>query len=207
MASLAPAKTVALPGSVRYSETALSGIYEISKIVTSPSSLRVMFNEVVSVMSSSLDIRLATLMLLNKEGDPEIKVAASAEAAKDFERGWRPADGGRRSDRGHLHAARHRELRRTFPVQGLDTAGYGQFQLGPDLHRGADPARSPKSLERWRLNACGKTISKSASTTMCAFLQWSRAWWAKRSSSIASSRRTGSGSYSSSIASRRNSPR
>ena len=83
MASLAPAKTVALPGSARYSETALSGIYEISKIVTSPSSLRVMFNDVVSTMSSSLDIRLATLVLLNKEGDPEIKVAASAEAAKD----------------------------------------------------------------------------------------------------------------------------
>ncbi len=83
MASLAPAKTVTLPGSVRYSETALSGIYEISKVVTSPSSLKVMFTDVVSIMSSSLDIRLATLMLLNKEGDPEIKVAASAEAAKD----------------------------------------------------------------------------------------------------------------------------
>ena len=84
MASLAPAKIVALPGSVRYSETALSGIYEISKIVTSPSSLRVMFNDVVSVMSSSMDIRLATLMLLNKEGDPEIKVAALAEPGREL---------------------------------------------------------------------------------------------------------------------------
>ncbi len=67
------------PGTVRYSETALSGIYEISKIVTSPSSLKVMLNNVVSVMSSFLDMRLATIMLLDKEGDPDIKVSASTE--------------------------------------------------------------------------------------------------------------------------------
>ncbi len=68
---------------MRYSETALSGIYEISKIVTSPASLRVMLNNVVSVMSSFLDMRLATVMLLNKDGDPEIKVAASTEHMMD----------------------------------------------------------------------------------------------------------------------------
>ena len=79
----APANTVTVPGSVRYSETALSGIYEISKIVTSPASLRVMLNNVVSVMSSFLDMRLATIMLLNKEGDPEIKVAASTDHVMD----------------------------------------------------------------------------------------------------------------------------
>ncbi len=79
MTKSAPANTVTVPGSVRYSETALSGIYEISKIVTSPASLRVMLNNVVSVMSSFLDMRLATIMLLNKEGDPEIKVAASTD--------------------------------------------------------------------------------------------------------------------------------
>jgi Nif-specific regulatory protein len=38
-----------------------------------------MLNNVVSVMSSFLDMRLATLMLLDKEGDPEIKVSASTE--------------------------------------------------------------------------------------------------------------------------------
>ncbi len=79
MTSSALANTVMFPAGIRYSETALSGIYEISKIVTSPSSLRVMLNNVVSVMSSFLDMRLATLMLHNRDGDPEIKVAASTE--------------------------------------------------------------------------------------------------------------------------------
>jgi Nif-specific regulatory protein len=69
----------ALPAAGRYSEVALSGIYEISKIVTSPSSLKVMLNNVVSVMSSFLDMRLATLALLDDEGEPEIKVSASTE--------------------------------------------------------------------------------------------------------------------------------
>ena len=83
MTQSAPAHPVTVPGSVRYSETALSGIYEISKIVTSPASLRVMLNNVVSVMSSFLDMRLATIMLLNKDGDPEIKVAASTDPVMD----------------------------------------------------------------------------------------------------------------------------
>src|SRR5271166_5032603 len=81
MASSTAARPAAPAGTVRYSETALSGIYEISKIVTSPSSLKVMLNNVVSVMSSFLDLRLATLILLDKEGGPEIKVSASTEPA------------------------------------------------------------------------------------------------------------------------------
>ena len=81
MTNSAPAMTGAMPSSGRYSETALSGIYEISKIVTSPSSLKVMLNNVVSVMSSFLDMRLATLVLIDQEGDPEIKVSASTEPA------------------------------------------------------------------------------------------------------------------------------
>ncbi len=83
MTQSAPANTVSVPGSVRYSETALSGIYEISKIVTSPASLRVMLNNVVSVMTSFLDMRLATIVLLNKDGDPDVKVAASTEYMMD----------------------------------------------------------------------------------------------------------------------------
>src|SRR5271166_1372260 len=83
MASSTAARPAAPAGTVRYSETALSGIYEISKIVTSPASLRVMLNNVVSVMSSFLDMRLATIMLLNKDGDPEIKVAASTDHVMD----------------------------------------------------------------------------------------------------------------------------
>ena len=85
MTQSAPANTVTVPGSVRYSETALSGIYEISKIVTSPASLRVMLNNVVSVMSSFLDMRLATIMLINKDGDPEIRVAASTDDMIELE--------------------------------------------------------------------------------------------------------------------------
>ena len=73
------ANTVALSQSVRYSETALCGLYEISKIVASPSSLKVMLNNVVSVMSSFLDMRLATLVLLGRNGAPGIAVAASTE--------------------------------------------------------------------------------------------------------------------------------
>ncbi len=79
MTGPAPARNGALPVAGRYSEVALSGIYEISKIVTSPSSLKVMLNNVVSVMSSFLDMRLATLALLDDEGEPEIKVSASTE--------------------------------------------------------------------------------------------------------------------------------
>ncbi|MGO9473634.1 MAG: nif-specific transcriptional activator NifA [Rhodomicrobium sp.] len=81
MTNSAPARTGAMPSSGRYSETALSGIYEISKIVTSPSSLKVMLNNVVSVMSSFLDMRLASLVLIDQDGDPEIKVSASTEPA------------------------------------------------------------------------------------------------------------------------------
>ena len=73
------AKIVSASRSVSYSETALCGLYEISKIVASPSSLRVMLNNVVSVMSSFLDMRLATLVLLGRNGAPRIAVAASAE--------------------------------------------------------------------------------------------------------------------------------
>ena len=79
MTDPAPARTGAPPAAGRYSETALSGIYEISKIVTSPASLKVMLNNVVSVMSSFLDMRLATLALLDEKGDPEINVSASTE--------------------------------------------------------------------------------------------------------------------------------
>ena len=71
MTNSAPGRSSAIPGAGRYSETALSGIYEISKIVTSPASLKVMLNNVVSVMSSFLDMRLATLALLDDKGDPE----------------------------------------------------------------------------------------------------------------------------------------
>ena len=79
MTNSAPGRTGPIPVAGRYSETALSGIYEISKIVTSPASLKVMLNNVVSVMSSFLDMRLATLELIDDEGDPEIKVSASTE--------------------------------------------------------------------------------------------------------------------------------
>src|SRR5271166_3586624 len=79
MASSPALRSSTPAGTIKYSDTALSGIYEISKIVTSPSSLKVMLNNVVSVMSSFMDMRLATLILLDKDGDPETKVSASTE--------------------------------------------------------------------------------------------------------------------------------
>jgi Nif-specific regulatory protein len=83
MNSSAPLSAASLPVGIRYSETALSGIYEISKIVTAPSSLKIMLNNVVTVMTSFLDMRRATLMLLDQAGDPEIKAVASTEPDAD----------------------------------------------------------------------------------------------------------------------------
>jgi Nif-specific regulatory protein len=77
-----PANAMVRPRSVSYSETALIGVYEISKIVTSPARLKVMLSNVVHVMSSFLDMRRATLLLIDKEGDPEIKVTGGTDLAE-----------------------------------------------------------------------------------------------------------------------------
>jgi Nif-specific regulatory protein len=60
-------------------ETALFGIYEISKILTAPARLEQALTNVVSVLSSFLDMRLGMIIVLDQKGDPEI-VATSGWA-------------------------------------------------------------------------------------------------------------------------------
>jgi len=60
-------------------DTALFGIYEISKILTAPARLEQALTNVVSVLSSFMDMRLGMIVVLDQNGDPEI-VATSGGA-------------------------------------------------------------------------------------------------------------------------------
>ena len=53
-------------------ETALLGVYEISKILTAPARLEQTLANVVSVLSSFLDMKLGMITILDQHGDPEI---------------------------------------------------------------------------------------------------------------------------------------
>jgi Nif-specific regulatory protein len=53
-------------------DTALLGIYEISKILTAPARLEQTLANVVSVLSSFLDMKLGMIVILDSKGDPEI---------------------------------------------------------------------------------------------------------------------------------------
>jgi Nif-specific regulatory protein len=53
-------------------DPALLGIYEISKILTAPARLELMLTNVVSVLSSFLDMKLGMIVILDGQGDPEI---------------------------------------------------------------------------------------------------------------------------------------
>ena len=67
-------------------DVALFGIYEISKILTAPARLEYALTNVVSVLSSFMDMRLGMIVVLDQKGDPEI-VATSGWA----DPGGRPA--------------------------------------------------------------------------------------------------------------------
>lgn len=54
------------------SDTALLGIYEISKILTAPARLEETLGNVVSVLSSFMDMKLGMIVILDQEGNPEI---------------------------------------------------------------------------------------------------------------------------------------
>jgi Nif-specific regulatory protein len=54
------------------SDTALLGIYEISKILTAPARLEETLANVVSVLSSFLDMKLGIIVILDQQGNPEI---------------------------------------------------------------------------------------------------------------------------------------
>lgn len=53
-------------------EIALSGLYEISKIVTSPQRLEIVLANTVSVLSAFLQMRHGMIVLVDKAGEPEI---------------------------------------------------------------------------------------------------------------------------------------
>ncbi|WP_051649940.1 nif-specific transcriptional activator NifA [Rhizobium etli] len=63
----------ALPAEpVRQAGTQLSGIYEISKVLTAPARLEITLANVVNVLSSFLQIRHGAIVVLDAEGQPEI---------------------------------------------------------------------------------------------------------------------------------------
>ncbi|MGA2878433.1 MAG: nif-specific transcriptional activator NifA [Bryobacteraceae bacterium] len=61
----------------RWSEVALSGIYEISKILTNPARVEVTLSSVITLLSSFLDMRHGLIALLNDEGEPEVVVGSA----------------------------------------------------------------------------------------------------------------------------------
>jgi Nif-specific regulatory protein len=72
----------------RWSEVALSGIYEISKILTNPARVETTLSRVIGLLSSFLDVRRGLIALLNNEGEPEVVVGSewNEEASQlDFE--------------------------------------------------------------------------------------------------------------------------
>ncbi len=70
------------------SEIALTGVYEISKILTSPARLEVTLANVVNVLSSFLQMRDGVIALLDDDGTPEIVVGAGWR--EDAEGQFRP---------------------------------------------------------------------------------------------------------------------
>ncbi len=60
--------------SARMGEIALSGVYEISKILARPARLEIMLSNVLNLLSSYLDMQHGTIMLIDDEGTPEIVV-------------------------------------------------------------------------------------------------------------------------------------
>lgn len=55
-------------------EVALSGIYEVSKILAQPARLETTLSNVLNLLSSYLDMRQGTIMLLDDDGVPDIVV-------------------------------------------------------------------------------------------------------------------------------------
>ncbi len=71
--------TAAKPASahrVQLSEIALIGVYEISKILTAPTKLETTLASVVNLLSSFLQMRHGTIVLVDDDGIPEVSVDA-----------------------------------------------------------------------------------------------------------------------------------
>ncbi|MDC7789208.1 nif-specific transcriptional activator NifA [Rhodoplanes sp. TEM] len=79
----ARAAIAATPSAAR-SEIALTGVYEISKILTSASRLETMLANVVNLLASFMQMRHGVIALLNDDGIPDIAVGAGwTEEADD----------------------------------------------------------------------------------------------------------------------------
>ena len=63
-------------GPARWSDIALSGIYEISKILTNPARVEATLSSVITLLSSFLDMRHGLIALLNEEGEAEVVVGS-----------------------------------------------------------------------------------------------------------------------------------
>jgi Nif-specific regulatory protein len=68
---------------IHLSEVALTGIYEISKILTAPSRLETALSNVVNLLSSFMQMRHGVISLLADEGIPDITVGAGWNEGTD----------------------------------------------------------------------------------------------------------------------------
>ncbi len=79
----APEQAVALPHHRDLSEVTLSGVYEISKILVAPSKIETTLANVLNLLSSFMDMRNGTIMLLDVDDVPDVVIGTcwSAEVA------------------------------------------------------------------------------------------------------------------------------
>ena len=97
MTNSASARPGSLPAAGRYSETALSGIYEISKILNAPNRLETTLSSVLNVLSSFLQMRHGVISLLADDDVPDITVGAINHPQSNLADFYRERD--RRIDR------------------------------------------------------------------------------------------------------------
>ncbi len=63
-----------------YREIALSGVYEISKVLTAPQPLESMIASVIAILSSFMQMRRGMILMLDEAGDPEMAAATGADS-------------------------------------------------------------------------------------------------------------------------------
>ena len=147
-------------------ETALLGVYEISKILTAPARLEQTLANVVSVLSSFLDMKLGMITILDQHGDPEI-VATS---------GW--IDAGKPIDTLPAKVI-DRLVATAVPVIVEDVSNDPLFATAAERITQALGSKSPSLPSRSRATAAssalcrsiahGKNSSPTHSTPTCAF--------------------------------------
>ncbi|BBE71944.1 nif-specific transcriptional activator NifA [Oharaeibacter diazotrophicus] len=88
MSASRPASAAGRPASAgAYREIALSGIYEISKILTSARSLESCLANIVAILSSFMQMRRGMILMLDDSGTPELAAATGPSAAKPMKNG------------------------------------------------------------------------------------------------------------------------